>query len=134
MGITGLNIEHRTFDMQAEKVVKGEGCGVVLLKPLQKALSDNDYIYGVWEATTANHVGQSLLHHKKACFVKLGDWLRFHLNVLATLKLMEMGLRYLALQKYLTLSKLKWTTKFPCHLLKPVLANLQMVYQNCSFN
>ena len=59
MGITGLNIEHRTFDMQAEKVVKGEGCGVVLLKPLQKALSDNDYIYGVLEATTANQVGQS---------------------------------------------------------------------------
>jgi len=59
LGITGPNIEHLAFDMQAEKIVKGEGCGVVLLKPLQKALSDNDYIYGVLEATTANQVGQS---------------------------------------------------------------------------
>lgn len=59
LGITGPNIRCRAFDALAKGIAKGEGCGVVLLKPLHKAVSDSDHIYGVLEATTANQNGHS---------------------------------------------------------------------------
>ena len=59
LGITGPNVKCRAFDASATGIAKGEGCGVVLLKPLSTALSDGDHIYGVLEATTANQDGHS---------------------------------------------------------------------------
>ena len=59
LGITGPNVKCRAFDESAKGIAKGEGCGVVLLKPLSKALQENDFIYGVLEATTANQDGHS---------------------------------------------------------------------------
>ena len=38
-------------------VVRGEGCGAVLLKPLDKAMIDGDFIYAVLEASTSNQGG-----------------------------------------------------------------------------
>lgn len=59
LGITGPNVKCRAFDACAKGIAKGEGCGAVLLKPLEKALSDGDHIYGILQATTANQDGHS---------------------------------------------------------------------------
>ncbi|WP_426576115.1 SDR family NAD(P)-dependent oxidoreductase [Xenorhabdus stockiae] len=47
----------KTFDKQADGYVRGEGAGMILIKPLKKALADNDRIYGVIDAVAVNHGG-----------------------------------------------------------------------------
>ena len=59
LGITSPGAKCRAFDASAKGIAKGEGCGVVILKPLEKARIDGDHIYGVLEATTANQDGHS---------------------------------------------------------------------------
>lgn len=59
LGITGPGVKCCAFDASAKGIAKGEGCGVVILKPLGKAEMDGDHIYGVLEATTANQDGHS---------------------------------------------------------------------------
>ncbi|MEO8400726.1 MAG: beta-ketoacyl synthase N-terminal-like domain-containing protein [Gammaproteobacteria bacterium] len=49
----------KTFDASANGYVQGEGAGVVVLKPLSKALRDNDRIYGVIAGTSVNQDGKS---------------------------------------------------------------------------
>lgn len=65
----------KTFDELADGFVPGEGVGVVALKALNRALDDNDHIYGVIKGSAMNHNGktvgitapsgpaQSALHH-----------------------------------------------------------------------
>ncbi|SAL32903.1 thiotemplate mechanism natural product synthetase [Caballeronia udeis] len=48
-----------TFDAAADGIVFSEGCGVLLLKPLSKALEDNDRILGVISASGTNQDGRS---------------------------------------------------------------------------
>jgi acyl transferase domain-containing protein/acyl carrier protein len=50
----------RTFDEKANGFVPGEGCGAVLLKPLEKALRDGDRIYAVIDATAVNNDGHTM--------------------------------------------------------------------------
>ena len=59
LGITGPGVKCRAFDASAKGIAKGEGCGVVVLKSLEKAVIDGDHIYGVLEATTSNQDGHS---------------------------------------------------------------------------
>ena len=59
LNTTGPDVKCRAFDATAKGIAKGEGCGVVLLKPLQKALLDNDHIYGILEVTVTNQDGHS---------------------------------------------------------------------------
>ena len=59
LGITGPNVKCRAFDANAKGIAKGEGCGAILLKPLNKAVLDGDFIYAVLEASTANQDGHS---------------------------------------------------------------------------
>jgi acyl transferase domain-containing protein len=47
----------KTFDKSADGYVRGEGVGVVLLKPLKKAIEDKDNIYGVIKGSHINHGG-----------------------------------------------------------------------------
>ena len=46
-----------TFDQRADGYVPGEGIAAVLLKPLKKALRDNDRIYAVIKGSAINHGG-----------------------------------------------------------------------------
>lgn len=46
-----------TFGKDGDGYVSGEGIGAVLLKPLEKAISDNDRIYAVIKGSVINHVG-----------------------------------------------------------------------------
>jgi acyl transferase domain-containing protein/acyl carrier protein len=48
----------RTWDAKADGTVRGEGAGLVLLKPLSAALTDGDRIYATILGTAANHKGR----------------------------------------------------------------------------
>ncbi|MFG1248509.1 SDR family NAD(P)-dependent oxidoreductase [Xanthobacter flavus] len=48
-----------TFDARADGFVRGEGCGLVLLKPLARAVADGDRIYGVLRGSTVNQDGRT---------------------------------------------------------------------------
>lgn len=49
----------RTFDKDAEGTVWGEGVGVILLKPLSRALEDGDHIHAVIKGSAVNNDGAS---------------------------------------------------------------------------
>lgn len=49
----------KTFDKSADGFVRGEGCGVVVLKRLSDAITQNDRIYAVIKATAVNQDGES---------------------------------------------------------------------------
>ncbi len=49
----------RSFGEGGNGYVPGEGVGSVLLKPLPKAIKDNDHIYGVIKSISINHGGNS---------------------------------------------------------------------------
>src|SRR5262249_17980636 len=48
----------KTFDKRANGYVRGEGCGVIFLKPLAAAEADGNHIYAVIRATAENHGGR----------------------------------------------------------------------------
>jgi polyketide synthase PksN len=47
----------RTFDNDADGFVPGEGCGVIVLKSLERAKADRDHIYGVIKGSGINQDG-----------------------------------------------------------------------------
>ena len=49
----------KTFDQSANGYVRGEGVGIVILKPLSRAEADGDRIYGVIRSTSENHGGKA---------------------------------------------------------------------------
>lgn len=59
MGALSKTAKCQTFSKHADGYIRGEGVGVLLLKRLEDAERDGDYIYGVVEATATNHDGRS---------------------------------------------------------------------------
>ena len=49
----------KTFDDSANGYVRGEGCGVVILKRLEKAIQDGDRIYAIIRGSAVNQDGHS---------------------------------------------------------------------------
>lgn len=49
----------RTFDARANGYVRGEGCGVILLKPVKQAYQDGDHIYALIKGSAVNHDGMT---------------------------------------------------------------------------
>lgn len=49
----------KTFDQDADGFVRAEGAGAVYLKPLSKAIADNDHIYGIIKGSAINHNGHT---------------------------------------------------------------------------
>lgn len=49
----------KAFDARANGYVRGEGAGIVVLKPLSRALADHDRIYATVRSTAANQDGRS---------------------------------------------------------------------------
>ncbi|MEL7148480.1 MAG: beta-ketoacyl synthase N-terminal-like domain-containing protein, partial [Bacteroidota bacterium] len=48
-----------SFGSEGDGYVPGEGVGAVMLKPLAKAIADNDHVYGVIKGTAINHGGKT---------------------------------------------------------------------------
>ena len=49
----------KSFDENADGYVRGEGAGLLLLKPMRQALADKDNIYGVIKGSAINHGGKT---------------------------------------------------------------------------
>lgn len=58
-GMMAPNGRCRTFDNGAEGYVRGEGCGIVILKRLQDALRDGDQVMAVIRGSAVNQDGRS---------------------------------------------------------------------------
>lgn len=52
----------RPFDSMADGIVIGEGCGAVILKPLEQAISDGNNIYAVICGSATNNDGRTMGH------------------------------------------------------------------------
>lgn len=50
----------KTFDAEANGIGLGEGCGVLVLKPLSKAIQDGNKIYGVIDGSAVNSDGNTM--------------------------------------------------------------------------
>lgn len=59
LGVLSEDGQCYSFDARANGYVRGEGAGIVLLKPLDQAIEDDDSIYGVIKGSAVNHVGKA---------------------------------------------------------------------------
>jgi polyketide synthase PksN len=59
MGMLSPTGSCKTLDDSADGYVRGEGAGLVLLKPLDRALADGDAIHGVIKGSAVNHCGET---------------------------------------------------------------------------
>uniref|UniRef100_A0A668U8H3 Carrier domain-containing protein n=1 Tax=Oreochromis aureus TaxID=47969 RepID=A0A668U8H3_OREAU len=66
----------KPFSSRADGYGRGEGCGVVLLKPLKKALQDHDHIWGIISKTAVNQDGRSVTPITKPSMTQQEELLR----------------------------------------------------------
>ncbi len=60
IGVESVDGYTRAFDDKATGTGCGEGCGVILLKPLDQAKKDHDAVYAVIKGSAVNHDGLSV--------------------------------------------------------------------------
>ncbi len=60
-GIISKEKNKKIFEPGSKGLILGEAVGSLLLKPLDKAIEDNDQIYGIVLGSAINHKGESLL-------------------------------------------------------------------------
>ncbi|KAI4871229.1 hypothetical protein NFI96_019757, partial [Prochilodus magdalenae] len=60
----------KPFSQKADGYGRGEGCGVILLKPLKKALEDHDSIWGIICKTAVNQDGHTVTPMTKPSMVQ----------------------------------------------------------------
>ncbi|MXQ55587.1 type I polyketide synthase [Shimazuella alba] len=58
-GALALDGKCKTFDISADGYVRGEGAGVIVLKPLSQAIQDKNQIYAVIHGSAVNQDGRS---------------------------------------------------------------------------
>jgi len=58
-GVMAADGRCKTFDARADGYVRGEGAGIVVLKPLSRALADGDPIYAVIRGSATNQDGRT---------------------------------------------------------------------------
>ncbi|MEZ0364417.1 beta-ketoacyl synthase N-terminal-like domain-containing protein [Mycobacterium sp. pUA109] len=58
-GLLAADGRCKTFDARADGFVRGEGAGIVVLKPLSRALADGDPVYAVIRGSAVNQDGRS---------------------------------------------------------------------------
>ncbi|TXH18570.1 MAG: SDR family NAD(P)-dependent oxidoreductase [Mycobacterium sp.] len=58
-GVMAADGRCKTFDAKADGYVRGEGAGIVVLKPLNQALADGDPIYSVIRGSATNQDGRT---------------------------------------------------------------------------
>ncbi|XP_057681028.1 uncharacterized protein LOC130909008 [Corythoichthys intestinalis] len=66
----------KPFSNKANGYGRGEGCGVVILKPLTKALRDHDHIWGIVSKTAVNQDGRSVTPITKPSVTQQEELLR----------------------------------------------------------
>ncbi|XP_073667598.1 phthioceranic/hydroxyphthioceranic acid synthase-like [Paramisgurnus dabryanus] len=66
----------KPFSTKADGYGRGEGCGIVLLKPLRKALQDHDHIWGIISKTAVNQDGHTVSPITKPSMVQQEELLR----------------------------------------------------------
>ncbi|XP_073343919.1 phenolphthiocerol/phthiocerol polyketide synthase subunit C [Pagrus major] len=66
----------KPFSNRADGYGRGEGCGVVLLKPLKQAIRDNDHIWGIISKTAVNQDGHSVTPITKPSMTQQEELLR----------------------------------------------------------
>ncbi|KAG9279219.1 reducing polyketide synthase FUB1-like [Astyanax mexicanus] len=66
----------KPFSKDANGYGRGEGCGVVLLKPLKKAIADSDHIWGIISKTAVNQDGHTASPITKPSMVQQEELLR----------------------------------------------------------
>lgn len=59
MGLLSPHGRCKTLDRGADGYVKGEGVGMIVLKPMHQAIADGDQIYAVIRGTSVNHGGRA---------------------------------------------------------------------------
>ncbi|XP_056220382.1 uncharacterized protein LOC130161254 isoform X2 [Seriola aureovittata] len=66
----------KPFSNRANGYGRGEGCGVVLLKPLKKAIQDHDHIWGIVSKTAVNQDGHMVTPITKPSMTQQEELLR----------------------------------------------------------
>ncbi|XP_068438440.1 phenolphthiocerol synthesis polyketide synthase type I Pks15/1 [Clinocottus analis] len=66
----------KPFSNRADGYGRGEGCGVVLLKPLKKAIQDHDNIWGIISKTAVNQDGHCVTPMTKPSMAQQEELLR----------------------------------------------------------
>lgn len=63
MGYLSAEGQAKSFQADANGFVRSEGAGVLIIKPLQKAIEDSDHIYSVIKGTGVSHGGRGMSLH-----------------------------------------------------------------------